>query len=212
MFRRTQRRPTCSHGSGHLWATARQLCRTVPACPRTGLSSPPQNLVCFQPSQTGIDTPTLVRLAGDLFPGSPVWPALPVCVTRPRHPPAWVANHSQWRGISVTSRATTPNFGRPSRRVSPSDWLGPVLCAEPALWSLIRRETSSGLPRRSTSTKLLVTSSKIRTCAHFSRSITAFALSATRSRSPEAMRLAPTKAVQRVVGGSIIQTLYFTRI
>jgi hypothetical protein len=135
------------------------------------------------------------------------WFARLACSTSLRNateaPPGWPASHSQCRGISVTSRATTPNLGRPGRRVSSSAWGGALLCMEPAPWSLIRRKTSSGLPRKSTSTKLLVTSSKIRICAHLSRSITAFAFSATRCRSPEAIRLVPTNAMQHVVGDSV---------
>ena len=138
------------------------------------------------------------------------WFARLACSTSLRNateaPPGWLASHSQCRGINVTSRATTPNLGRPGRRVSPSGWGGALLCMEPAPWSLIRRKTSSGLPRKSTSTKLLVTSSKIRICAHLSRSITAFAFSATRSRSPEAIRLVPTNAVQHVVGDSVTKS------
>jgi hypothetical protein len=139
------------------------------------------------------------------------WFARLACSTSLRNateaPPGWLASHSQCRGISVTSLATTPNLGRPGRRVSSSGWGGALLCMEPAPWSLIRRKTSSGLPRKSTSTKLLVTSSKIRICAHLSRSITAFAFSATRSRSPEAIRLVPTNAVQHVVGESVTKRL-----
>jgi hypothetical protein len=139
------------------------------------------------------------------------WFARLACSTSLRNateaPPGWLASHSQCRGISVTSRATTPNLGRPGRRVSPSGWGGALLCMGPAPWSLIRRKTSSGLPRKSTSTKLLVTSSKIRICAHLSRFITAFAFSATRSRSPEAIRLVPTNAVQHVVGDSVTKRL-----
>ncbi len=139
------------------------------------------------------------------------WFARLACSTSLRNateaPPGWLASHSHCRGISVTSRATTPNLGRPGRRVSPSGWGGALLCMEPAPWSLIRRKTSSGLPRKSTSTKLLVTSSKIRICAHLSRSMTAFAFSATRSRSPEAIRLVPTNAVQHVVGDSVTKRI-----
>ena len=43
--------------------------------------------------------------------------------------PGWLASHSQWRGNKVTSRATTPNFGRPTEGVaggssSMSAWAG----------------------------------------------------------------------------------------
>lgn len=113
-------------------------------------------------------------------------------------PPGWLFSQSQCLGSKVTSRATTPNFGRPRPR-------GPSFVVEAESVSLTswravsasRRSTSSDVPRKSTSTRLPVRSSKTRTGAGPFRSRAHLALTATSASSPDAMHRKPSKAVHR---------------
>ncbi len=72
------------------------------------------------------------------------------------------ASHSHCRGKSVTSRATTPSFGRP--RPAGFGPIGAVLLATSPR-SRNRWRMSSSLPRRSRSITLPVASSKVRKIA-----------------------------------------------
>ena len=85
---------------------------------------------------------------------------LPAASTRRRSVPealaGWLSSHSQCLGSSETSRQTTPRLGLP----------GPFFGAG----GDTRASTSSRVPRRSKSTCFPDWSSKIRTCAGFSRS------------------------------------------
>ena len=63
-------------------------------------------------------------------------------------PPGWVSSHSQCRGNSVTSRATTPSLGRPRPRGSVGPGSG---AGAGGLGRGSRATISSSLPRRSRS-------------------------------------------------------------
>src|SRR5882724_9824577 len=110
-------------------------------------------------------------------------------------PPGCSVSHAQWRGSRVTSRATTPSFGRPGPRRALFSGPAGTDTGTAALASRFSR--SAAVPRKSRSIGSLVTASNRRIGSR-PRSSTSFALKATSARSPAAMQRAPAKAMQRV--------------
>src|SRR5690606_5763334 len=123
-------------------------------------------------------------------------------------PPGWALSHCQWRGSRVTSRATTPSFGRPRPRglsegvASAEATAGSGIAASALSGNSARRRTRSAMvPPRLTSTGCWLASAEVRRWTAGSESSAWRAASATCCRVPAASRRCAAKELQRVAAG-----------